>query len=167
MKRTTSSTWDNSVFRFNEIHFDTKNILGYKIKRAIKNPYPPFIMPVNISQADGFRILSYLIEKIQRDLSLSKCSKLSIDILNDNLRYFQFRPVLDNISLCTELFYASDNIREFKNSRFNKKGVCWFTTGVKFKEIQKIYRHAGYNISEPYFNTDGKLSLNSTIKYYI
>ena len=110
-------------------------------------PFKPFMLPYEMSREDGFKVLSYLTDFIEKQLNLSPCSYKSVSTLNSvlDLERLGFKRVNEDIndSEVIDLFTVSGRLLLFKNSRHYQKYFEWYTENITLDEIKAIYSKCG------------------------
>lgn len=112
-------------------------------------PFKPFIFPEGMSREDGFKVLSYLTDFIEKQLNLKPCSYKSVATLNKvlDLERLGFKRVMVSIqnydSDVIDLFTVSGRILLFKNDKQYQKYFEWYTEGITFDEVKEIYSKCG------------------------
>ncbi len=110
-------------------------------------PFKPFMLPEGMSREDGFKVLSYLTDYIEKRLNLSPCSHRSVSTLESvlDLERLGFRRINADVddSEVIDLFTVSGRLLLFKNSEHYPKYFEWYTEGITFDEIKAIYDKCG------------------------
>ena len=114
---------------------------------VVNCPFKPFMFPEGMSREDGFKVLSYLTDFIEKQQNLNPCSYDSVYALNSvlDLERLGFRRINAHIDDCDviDLFTVSGRVLLFKKSSHYEKYFEWYTEGVTFAEIQAIYAKCG------------------------
>lgn len=103
-------------------------------------PFHPFTFPNGMSREEGFKVLSYLTDFVERDIE--PCSLRSIRTLDSVLdleRLAFTRVEVENEEEIINLFAVSGRVLLFKNSELYSKYFEWYTEGVQFDEVKAIY----------------------------
>ncbi len=128
--------------RIGEYYGRTGNNVG-----VIDWPFKPFMLPDGMSREDGFKVLSYLTDFIEKQQDLRPCSLKSVSTLNSvlDLERLGFKRINTEIndSEVIDLFTVSGRLLLFKNSRHYQKYFEWYTEGITLDEIKKIYGKCG------------------------
>lgn len=130
--------------RINEVCSKDSNNIG-----VIDIPYKPFMLPKNMNREDGFKVLSYLTDYIERVLELEPFSWESVKILNQviDLERLGFTRVnIDgnsNLDSILDLYTVSGRLLLFKKSKHYSRYFEWYTKGVTFEEVKSIYESIG------------------------
>ena len=110
-------------------------------------PFKPFMLPYGMSREDGFKVLSYLTDFIEKQQNLRPCSLKSVSTLNSvlDLERLGFRRINANINDndVIDLFTVSGRLLLFKNSRQYQKYFEWYTDDITLDEIKAIYCKCG------------------------
>ena len=124
---------------------------NYKKKRnnigIIDWPFKPFLFPESISREDGFKILSYLTDFIEKKVNLSPCSYQSVAMLNSvlDLERLGFKRTKKEINEndIIDLFTVSGRVLLFKKSKHYQKYFEWYKEGITYDEVKEIYDKCG------------------------
>ena len=103
----------------------------------------PFQFPEGMSFEEGFKVLSYLTDFIEKRSDVDVCSLTSVRILSSVLQLdrFGFKQVKEiDDSDITDLFTINGRISLFKNSEFYPNYFEWYKKGVSKKEVISIYK---------------------------
>lgn len=129
----------------------------------------PFILPDKMTQEDAFKVLSYLMDSIEFNLSINKVSFKSIKVLNSLLdldklgfKRLDFKPYPEYIQ---DLFVVNGKINLFKISKYYKKYFNWYVPNIKKEEIVDIYKRCGMTF-EDLAKEDYKLKNDSVKQPY-
>lgn len=112
---------------------------------VINWPFEPFMLPKGMSREDGFKVLSYLTDFIEKQQNLIPCSHESVAKLNSvlDLERLGFKRIDANIHVndsdIIDLFTVTGRLLLFKNSSHYQKYFEWYTEGITFDEIKAIY----------------------------
>ena len=111
---------------------------------VINWPFEPFTFPEGMSREDGFKVLSYLTDYIEKELCLEPCSYQSVMALNDvlNLKRLGFQRI-DKNQVNEEdvlsLYTVDGRQLLFKKSKHYEKYFEWYREGITFDEVKSIY----------------------------
>lgn len=110
-------------------------------------PCSTFMLPEGMTREEGFKILSYLTDFIEKRKDTEACSLKSVRTLDGvlDLDRFGFQKVTTNPKDVIDLFTVSGRILLFKQSEFYEKYFEWYTENVTRGEIEKIYKK--YNMT--------------------
>lgn len=109
-------------------------------------PFKPFLLPQKMSRKDGFKVLSYLIDYIERTFALKECSREGVALLDEalNLERLGFRriniDVAKSIDDIADLFTVAGRVGLFKKSAHYPRYFEWYTENVTLEEVKAIYR---------------------------
>ncbi len=96
-----------------------------------------------MSREDGFKVLSYLTDFIEKEMNLESCSYQSVSTLNSvlNIERLGFKRVDGDIddNDIIDLFTVSGRILLFKKSKYYQKYFEWYTEGITLNEVKTIY----------------------------
>ena len=128
--------------RIGENYGRTGNNVG-----VIDWPFKPFMLPYGMSREDGFKVLSYLTDFIEKQQNLIPCSYKSVSTLNsvldlERLGFVRINANIDDSDVI-DLFTVTGRLSLFKNSRYYQKYFEWYTEGITFDEIKEIYSKCG------------------------
>jgi len=147
---------DIKFYRLRYIKFHNSDYF-YKSKEfdVIDIPFELFLMPNNMSQTDGLKILSYSIDLIEKNNNINKRNIDSVELLNNIIKQKNsiFKTTNKNIeeNNIIDLFVIIGKMEHLKNSKYNFNYFEWYIPNVTESEIDKISNK--YNID-----------LNMTIK---
>ena len=108
-------------------------------------PCKPFMLPNGMTREDGFKVLSYLTDFIEKRKEIEPCSLKSVRTLDGVLDLERFGFTRINIQLPAEsedvinLFTVSGRLLLFKKSKLYPKYFEWYTEGVTLEEVKNIY----------------------------
>ena len=128
---------------------ETRDVIRSNNIGIINWPFKPFKLPESMSREDAFKILSYLTDYIERELSLEPCSYASVSALDNviDLKRLGFERVDvnldDNSDDVINLFTISGRVLLFEKSPLYQKYFEWYKEGVTFDEVKKIYEKCG------------------------
>lgn len=135
--------------RINEYQGRFDNNVG-----IINWPFQPFVLPEGMSREDGFKVLSYLTDFIEKEMNLEPRSHKSVSTLNsvldlERLGFKRINKDIDDNDII-DLFTVSGRLLLFKKSKHYQKYFEWYTEGITFDEVKTIYNNCGvefYNLS--------------------
>lgn len=107
----------------------------------------PFMLPKGMTREEGFKVLSYLTDFIEKREDTESCSLKSVTILDGvlDLERFGFTRVCeDDENKILNLFTVSGRILLFKRSKLYEKYFEWYVENVTLEEVTNIY--AKYNM---------------------
>ena len=108
-------------------------------------PCKPFMLPNGMTREEGFKVLSYLTDFIEKRKDIEPCSLKSVRTLDGVLDLERFGFTRINIQLSTEsedvidLFTVAGRLLLFKKSKLYPKYFEWYTEGVSLEEVKNIY----------------------------
>lgn len=109
---------------------------------VINWPLSTFKLPEGMTREEGFKILSYLTDFIERREDTDPASIKSVRTLDGvlDLERFGFKKVEEkDESKIADLFTVGGRILLFKKSKYYNKYYNWYTENVPRSEIEKIY----------------------------
>lgn len=107
----------------------------------------PFMLPKGMTREEGFKVLSYLTDFIEKREDTESCSLKSVTTLDGvlDLERFGFTRVCeDDENKILNLFTVSGRILLFKRSKLYEKYFEWYVENVTLEEVTNIY--AKYNM---------------------
>lgn len=117
-------------------------------------PLKPFMLPRGMAREEGFKVLSYLIDYIERTLNLDPGSGRSVIKLDEVLtlerlgfRRLDMRFDCDSNDIIN-LFTVAGRLLLFKKSKYYCKYFEWYTEGVSYEEVKDIYRRCGIDFDD-------------------
>lgn len=108
----------------------------------------PFIFPKGMTREEGFKVLSYLTDFIEKRKDTEPCSLKSVRTLDAilDLERFGFTRINENDeNKILDLFTVSGRIKLFKESKLYPRYFEWYVKNVTLKEVTNIY--AKYNMT--------------------
>lgn len=110
-------------------------------------PFKPFMLPNGMTREEGFKVLSYLTDFIEKRDDIKTCSLKSVMLLDSvlDLERFGFTRVKeDNEDKIINLFTVDGRLLLFKKSELYLKYFEWYVENVTLEEVINIY--AKYNM---------------------
>ena len=143
--------------RIGEYYGKTGNNVG-----VIDWPFKPFMLPDRMSREDGFKVLSYLTDFIEKQQNLIPCSYKSVSTLNsvldlERLGFVRINADIDDSDVI-DLFTVTGRLLLFKNSRYYQKYFEWYTEGITFDKIKEIYSKCGIEFYDLILSENSKKS---------
>lgn len=140
----------------NQKHYRLHYINYHNINREpggmIDSPYKPFELPNGMSREDGFKVLSYLTDFIEKRDDVDEASWKSvrtlegvIDLERFGFKRLNFVPSKEEV---IDLFTVSGRIRRFKESEYYSMYFNWYTPNIAKEEVEKIYQKCGLVFSD-------------------
>ncbi len=114
---------------------------------VINWPFEPFMLPKGMTREEGFKVLSYLTDFIEKREDTDPCSLKSVRTLDNvlNLERFGFTRVKeDDENKILNLFTVDGRQLLFKKSELYSKYFEWYIENVTLEEVKNIY--AKYNM---------------------
>ncbi len=105
-------------------------------------PCKPFMLPEGMSREEGFKVLSYLTDFIEKRDDTEPCSLKSVRTLDGilDLERFGFKRVMeDDENKILNLFTVSGRLLLFKRSKLYPKYFEWYVENVTLEEVTNIY----------------------------
>lgn len=132
--------------RINEYNGCDKNNIG-----MIDYPLKPFKFPEGMSREDGFKVLSYLTDDIEKQPDVGPYSLKAVRTLDKvlDLERFGFTRVEEpDEDKILNLFTVTGRLLLFQKSKLYSKYFEWYTEGVSRREVQKIYANLGLEFKD-------------------
>lgn len=105
-------------------------------------PFEPFMLPNGMTREEGFKVLSYLTDFIEKRDDIDPCSLKSVNMLDGalDLERFGFTRIDEkDEDKILNLFTVSGRLLLFKKSEFYSKYFEWYSEGVTLEEVENIY----------------------------
>ena len=107
----------------------------------------PFKLPEGMTRKEGFKVLSYLTDFIEKRPDIEKCSWKSVQTLNGvlDLERFGFVRVEEtDINKIVDLFTVDGRLLLFKKmSEHYPRYFNWYVKNVSYWEVVSIYKRCG------------------------
>lgn len=110
-------------------------------------PYKPFGLPDGMSREDGFKVLSYLTDFIEKRDDVYEASWKSVGTLDGvislerfGFKRLDFSPKVEDV---IDLFTIDGRIRRFKDSKYYDMYFNWYISNVSKNEVEEIYSKCG------------------------
>lgn len=132
--------------RINEYEGCDHNNIG-----MIDYPLSPFKMPEGMSREDGFKVLSYLTDDIEKQPDVGPYSLKAVRTLDKvlDLERFGFTRVEEtDEDKILNLFTVTGRLLLFQKSNLYPKYFEWYTEGVSRREVQRIYANLGLEFKD-------------------
>lgn len=104
--------------------------------------FDPFMLPEGMTREEAFKVLSYLIDFIEKREDIESCSFASVKTLNNilDLERFGFKKVEEtDKSKVLDLFTVDGRVLLFKQSSMYQRYFEWYSKGVSREEVEEIY----------------------------
>ena len=111
----------------------------------------PFKMPEGMSREDGFKVLSYLTDFIEKRPDVNPYSLKSVNTLDGvlNLERFGFSRDAEKGENVIDLFTVDGRVLLFKRNReLYQKYFNWYVDDVSREEVEAIYQKCGLEFSD-------------------
>jgi len=105
-------------------------------------PCKPFMLPNGMTREEGFKVLSYLTDFIEKRYDVEVCSLKSVRTLDGvlDLERFGFKRVKEtDENKILNLFTVSGRLLLFKKSELYNKYFEWYVENVTLEEVISIY----------------------------
>lgn len=128
-------------------------------------PFKPFKFPNGMTREDGFKVLSYLTDYIERELNIGECTLRSVCTLDDviSLERLGFTRVSvdkrEMLEKVIDLYTVNGRILLFKQSAHYPRYIEWYTEGVTLEEVQAIYDKIGMEFYDLVWGEESTLTL--------
>ena len=146
---------NQNIYRLYYINYHRIGMLGHSDNRSniglINWPCKPFMLPNGMSREEGFKVLSYLTDFIEKrdDVELGSLTSVrTLDSVLSNER-FGFKRVeeIDEDKILN-LFTIDGRALLFKRSELYKKYFEWYTENVTKEEVEEIYSKIGMEFKD-------------------
>ena len=141
---------NQNIYRLYYINYHRIGMLGHSDNRSniglVNWPCKPFMLPEGLSREDGFRVLSYLTDFIEKRDDVEPGSLKSVNTLDSvlNNERFGFKRVDEtDENKILNLFTIDGRALLFKRSELYKKYFEWYVEGVTKEEVENIYNKIG------------------------
>lgn len=115
---------------------------NYNNVGAINLPCKPFMLPKGMTRKEGFKVLSYLTDFIEKREDIEPCSLKSVKTLDGvlDLERFGFTRVEEeDENKILNLFTVDGILLLFKRSKLYSKYFEWYVENVTLEEVSNIY----------------------------
>ena len=109
-------------------------------------PCKPFMLPIGMTREEGFKVLSYLTDFIEKRDDVEEGSLRSVRTLDSVLsnERFGFRRIEEtDEDKILNLFTVGGRALLFKRSEYYKKYFEWYVEGITREEVAEIYSKIG------------------------
>ena len=144
-----------NIYRLYYINYHRIGMLGHSDNRSniglINWPCKPFMLPDGMSREEGFKVLSYLTDFIEKRDEIEPGSLKSVNTLDSvlNLERFGFKRVEEtDEDKILNLFTIDGRALLFKRSDLYKKYFEWYTENVTREEVEEIYSKIGMEFKD-------------------
>lgn len=106
----------------------------------------PFRFPKGMTREEGFRVLSYLTDFIEKDDNIEECSLKSMKTLDEVLSISRLgfvRSEEKDERKILNLFAVAGRVSYFEKSSLYQQYFEWYSEGVTTEEVSKIYAKCG------------------------
>lgn len=138
---------------------------------VIDCPYDAFYLPNGMSREDGFKVLSYLTDFIEKHPEVDEASWKSvstldtiIDIERFGFKRVGYKPFDEDV---IDLFTVTGRINRFKKSKYYSKYYNWYIPNVTKDEVINIYDKCGLTFSDIVFDNSSELKKDNFEYEYI
>lgn len=133
---------NQDIYRLYYIDYHRIGLIGSSNIGVINCPFKPFMLPNGMNREDGFKVLSYLTDFIEKREDTEPFSLKSVRTLDGvlNLERFGFTRVEENDEKkILNLFTVSGRLLLFKKSELYTKYFEWYTKDITLEEVKNIY----------------------------
>lgn len=138
--------------RIREYEGCTANNIG-----VVDFPYKPFKLPEGMSREDGFKVISYLTDSVERNSGLEPFSLGSVKTTDKvlDLERLGFRRVDEkDEDKIINLFTVTGRLLLFTKSKLYPKYFEWYTEGITKEEVSQIYAKCGIEFKDIVWEKD-------------
>lgn len=144
---------------------------GYGMKNnnigIINWNFEPFMFPNGMTREEGFKVLSYFTDVIEKKEDIDVGSFKSVKTLDENiaLERIGFTKVKENDeNKILNLFTVSGRVLLFKKSDLYQKYFEWYSENVTLNEVKEIYTKYNMEFKDVLFPEDKKVYIKTLKK---
>lgn len=144
---------------------------GYGMKNnnigIINWSFEPFMFPNEMTREEGFKVLSYFTDVIEKREDIDVGSFKSVKTLDENidLGRIGFTRVKENDeNKILNLFTVSGRVLLFKKSDLYQKYFEWYSENVTLNEVKEIYTKYNMEFKDVLFPEDKKVYIKTLKK---
>lgn len=137
---------------------------GYGMKNnnigIINWNFEPFMFPNGMTREEGFKVLSYFTDVIEKKENIDVGSFKSVKTLDENIALGRigFTKVKENDeNKILNLFTVSGRVLLFKKSDLYQKYFEWYSENVTLNEVKEIYTKYNMEFKDILFPEDKKV----------
>ncbi len=109
-------------------------------------PFKPFMLPAGMTREEGFEVLSYLTDSIEKRGGIEPCSWRAVNTLDGvlDLERFGFTRVDEKDERnILNLFTVTGRVALFQQSELYSKYFEWYREGITSRRVKDIYAKQG------------------------
>lgn len=144
---------------------------GYGMKNnnigIINWNFEPFMFPNGMTREEGFKVLSYFTDVIEKKENIDVGSFKSVKTLDENIALGRigFTKVKENDeNKIINLFTVSGRVLLFKKSDLYQKYFEWYSENVTLNEVKEIYTKYNMEFKDVLFPEDKKVYIKTLKK---
>ncbi len=144
---------------------------GYGMKNnnigIINWNFEPFMFPNGMTREEGFKVLSYFTDVIEKKEDIDVGSFKSVKTLDENIALGRigFTKVKENDeNKILNLFTVSGRVLLFKKSDLYQKYFEWYSENVTLNEVKEIYTKYNMEFKDVLFPEDKKVYIKTLKK---
>lgn len=144
---------------------------GYGMKNnnigIINWNFEPFMFPNGMTREEGFKVLSYFTDVIEKKEDIDVGSFKSVKTLDENIALGRigFTKVKENDeNKIINLFTVSGRVLLFKKSDLYQKYFEWYSENVTLNEVKEIYTKYNMEFKDVLFPEDKKVYIKTLKK---
>ena len=144
---------------------------GYGMKNnnigIINWNFEPFMFPNGMTREEGFKVLSYFTDVIEKKENIDVGSFKSVKTLDENIALGRigFTKVKENDeNKILNLFTVSGRVLLFKKSELYQKYFEWYSENVTLNEVKEIYTKYNMEFKDVLFPEDKKVYIKTLKK---
>lgn len=144
---------------------------GYGMKNnnigIINWNFEPFMFPNGMTREEGFKVLSYFTDVIEKKENIDVGSFKSVKTLDENIALGRigFTKVKENDeNKILNLFTVSGRVLLFKKSDLYQKYFEWYSENVTLNEVKEIYTKYNMEFKDVLFPEDKKVYIKTLKK---
>ena len=129
--------------------------------------FEPFMFPNGMTREEGFKVLSYFTDVIEKKEDIDVGSFKSVKTLDENIALGRigFTKVKENDeNKILNLFTVSGRVLLFKKSDLYQKYFEWYSENVTLNEVKEIYTKYNMEFKDVLFPEDKKVYIKTLKK---
>ena len=129
--------------------------------------FEPFMFPNGMTREEGFKVLSYFTDVIEKKEDIDVGSFKSVKTLDENIALGRigFTKVKENDeNKIINLFTVSGRVLLFKKSDLYQKYFEWYSENVTLNEVKEIYTKYNMEFKDVLFPEDKKVYIKTLKK---
>lgn len=145
------------IYNIYRLHYINYHRIGENFSSSSDNiglidiPFEPIMFPKGMSYEEGFKVLSYLTDFIEKRSDIEPCSLKSVSTLENalNLERLGFERINERDERnITDLFTIDGRVQLFKESELYSRYFNWYKEGITLEEVKEIYSKHNMEFSD-------------------